>query len=118
MTPRQIPPGMDQPDQDDAKLAAKIIDAIKEVDAATATRNEKAIVAGKLLTPIFPGFLPARTMHRAQVPADIIGELRGRRLPVRLARLSQRPALGLGLISRTQILEQDVHGPQIGDDVV
>ena len=39
----------DQPDQDDAELAAKIVVAIKEVDAATATRNEKAVAAGKLL---------------------------------------------------------------------
>jgi len=37
------------PDQNDAKLAAKIVDAMKEVDAATATRNEKAVAAGKLL---------------------------------------------------------------------
>jgi hypothetical protein len=37
------------PDQDDAKLAAKIVDAMKQVDAATATRNEKAVAAGKLL---------------------------------------------------------------------
>ena len=36
-------------EQDDAKLAAKIVVAIKEVDAATATRNEKALVAGRLL---------------------------------------------------------------------
>lgn len=36
-------------DKTDAKLAAKIVVAIKEVDAATATRNEKAIAAGKLL---------------------------------------------------------------------
>jgi len=36
-------------DQDDAKLAAKIIDAMKDVDAATATRNEKAVAAGRLL---------------------------------------------------------------------
>jgi len=35
--------------QDDATLAAKIIDAIREVDAATATRKEKALAAGKLL---------------------------------------------------------------------
>lgn len=34
---------------DDSKLAAKIVAAIKEVDAATATRNEKAVAAGKLL---------------------------------------------------------------------
>jgi len=38
-----------QTNQDDAQLAAKIIDAIKEVDAATATRNEKALAAGRLL---------------------------------------------------------------------
>jgi hypothetical protein len=38
------------PDQeDDAKLAAKIVNAIKEVDAATAARNEKALAAGRLL---------------------------------------------------------------------
>ena len=36
-------------DQDDAKLAAKIIDAMKEYDAADATRKEKAVVAGRLL---------------------------------------------------------------------
>jgi hypothetical protein len=35
--------------QDDAKLAAKIVNAMKEVDAATATRNEKAVAAGRLL---------------------------------------------------------------------
>jgi hypothetical protein len=35
--------------QADVKLAAKIVDAMKEVDAATATRNEKAVTAGKLL---------------------------------------------------------------------
>jgi hypothetical protein len=35
--------------QDDTKLAAKIVDAMKAVDAATATRNEKAVVAGRLL---------------------------------------------------------------------
>jgi hypothetical protein len=39
----------DQPDQDDAKLAAKIVKAMKEYDAADATRKEKAVVAGKLL---------------------------------------------------------------------
>jgi hypothetical protein len=39
----------DDNDQEDAKLAAKIIDAIKQVDDATATRNEKAVAAGKLL---------------------------------------------------------------------
>ena len=38
-----------QTDQDDAKLAAKIIDAMKAVDAATAARNEKAVAAGRLL---------------------------------------------------------------------
>jgi hypothetical protein len=37
------------PDQDDSTLAADIVDAMKQVDAATATRNEKAIVAGRLL---------------------------------------------------------------------
>jgi hypothetical protein len=37
------------PDQDDKRLAADIVDAMKEVDAATATRNEKAVAAGKLL---------------------------------------------------------------------
>jgi hypothetical protein len=36
-------------DQADAELAARIVDAIKEVDSATATRNEKAVAAGKLL---------------------------------------------------------------------
>jgi hypothetical protein len=36
-------------DQDDAKLAARIIDAMKDVDAATAARNEKAVAAGRLL---------------------------------------------------------------------
>jgi hypothetical protein len=36
-------------DQDDAQLAARIVVAIKDVDAATATRNEKAVAAGKLL---------------------------------------------------------------------
>jgi hypothetical protein len=35
--------------QDDAVLAAKITAAIKEVDAATVTRNEKALAAGRLL---------------------------------------------------------------------
>jgi hypothetical protein len=39
----------DDNDQDDAKLASRIIDAIKQVDAATAARNEKAVAAGKLL---------------------------------------------------------------------
>ena len=34
---------------DDAQLAARIVVAIKDVDAATATRNEKAVAAGKLL---------------------------------------------------------------------
>jgi hypothetical protein len=38
-----------QTDQDDAKLAAKIIDAMKAVDAATAARNEKAVAAVRLL---------------------------------------------------------------------
>jgi hypothetical protein len=36
-------------DQDDAKLAAKIVDAMKEYDAADATRKEKAKAAGLLL---------------------------------------------------------------------
>ena len=36
-------------DKADAKLAAQIVVAIKAVDAATATRNEKAVAAGKLL---------------------------------------------------------------------
>jgi len=40
---------MISPDQDDAKLAAKIIDAVKDVDAADAVRKERAIVAGRLL---------------------------------------------------------------------
>jgi hypothetical protein len=35
--------------QSDAKLAAKIVAAVKEFDAADATRKEKAIIAGKLL---------------------------------------------------------------------
>jgi hypothetical protein len=35
--------------QTDTELAAKIVDAMKEVDAATATRNEKAVAAGRLL---------------------------------------------------------------------
>jgi hypothetical protein len=35
--------------QDDIKLAAKIVDAIKEYDAADATRKQKATIAGKLL---------------------------------------------------------------------
>jgi hypothetical protein len=35
--------------QDDAQLAAKIVDAMKEVDAADSVRKEKAIIAGKLL---------------------------------------------------------------------
>ncbi len=39
----------DETNQDDAKLAAKIVDAMKEVDVATATRNEKAVAAGRLL---------------------------------------------------------------------
>jgi hypothetical protein len=34
---------------DDVELAAKIVDAMKEYDAADATRKEKAIAAGKLL---------------------------------------------------------------------
>jgi len=40
---------MDAINQDDRKLAAKIIDAMKAVDAATATRNEKWVAAGRLL---------------------------------------------------------------------
>jgi len=40
---------MDQPDQDDAKLAAKIVDAVKAYDAADAVKKERAIIAGKLL---------------------------------------------------------------------
>jgi len=40
---------MTHEDGDDAKLAAKIVKAIKEYDAATVTRNEKAVAAGKLL---------------------------------------------------------------------
>jgi hypothetical protein len=40
----------DQPtDKDDTILAAKIVAAMKEYDAADATRKEKAIAAGKLL---------------------------------------------------------------------
>jgi hypothetical protein len=35
--------------QTDDELAAKVIDAMKDVDAATATRNEKAVAAGRLL---------------------------------------------------------------------
>ena len=37
------------PTEGDTKLAAKIIDAMKDVDAADATRKEKAIFAGSLL---------------------------------------------------------------------
>ena len=37
------------PDQDDTQLAAKIVDAMKEVDAADSVRKEKAIIAGRLL---------------------------------------------------------------------
>jgi hypothetical protein len=40
---------MSAADQADAKLATQIVDAIKEYDAADATRKEKAIVAGRLL---------------------------------------------------------------------
>lgn len=35
--------------QDDAQLAAKIVDAMKEVDAADSVRKEKSIIAGRLL---------------------------------------------------------------------
>jgi hypothetical protein len=35
--------------QHDAKLAAQIVDAVKEYDAADATRKEKAVAAGRLL---------------------------------------------------------------------
>jgi hypothetical protein len=37
------------PDQDDSKLAARIVDAMKEYDGADAVRKVKAIVAGELL---------------------------------------------------------------------
>jgi hypothetical protein len=37
------------PDQDDAKLAARIVDAMKEYDGADAVRKEKAVAAGRLL---------------------------------------------------------------------
>jgi hypothetical protein len=40
---------MKSPDQDDAKLAAKIGDAVKAYDAADAVKKEKAIIAGRLL---------------------------------------------------------------------
>jgi hypothetical protein len=36
-------------DQDDAKLAAKIVAAIEALDAADVTREERAIAAGRLL---------------------------------------------------------------------
>jgi hypothetical protein len=39
----------DMPDQADIQLAAKIIDAIKELDAADSVKKEKAIIAGQLL---------------------------------------------------------------------
>jgi hypothetical protein len=40
---------MKSPDQDDAKLAAKIGDAVKAYDAADATKKEKAVILGRLL---------------------------------------------------------------------
>jgi hypothetical protein len=40
---------MKSPDQDDAKLAAKIGDALKAYDAADTVKNEKAVIAGRLL---------------------------------------------------------------------
>jgi hypothetical protein len=48
---------MKSPDQDDAKLAAKIGDAIKAHDAAAAVKEEKAKIVGKLL-------VEARKRHR------------------------------------------------------
>jgi hypothetical protein len=35
--------------EDDATLAARITEAVKDLDSATATRNEKAVAAGRLL---------------------------------------------------------------------
>jgi hypothetical protein len=36
--------------EDDAKLAARIVDAVKEYDAADAVKKEKAVAAGRLLS--------------------------------------------------------------------
>jgi hypothetical protein len=57
-------------DQDDAKLAAKIIDAMKEYDAADATRKEKAIAAGTLLAE-------ARKRHPGKKAFETFLELAG-----------------------------------------
>src|SRR5258707_14651529 len=73
-------------DQDDAKLAAKIVDAIKEYDVADATRKEKAIAAGKLL-------VEARNRHRSKEAFKKFLELAG---DIRISRAETLIAFALG----------------------
>src|SRR5260221_3317887 len=74
------------PDQDDAKLAAKIIDAMKDVDAATATRNEKAVAAGRLL-------IEAQKRHPTENAFEKFLQLAG---GIRIRRARDLIALALG----------------------
>jgi hypothetical protein len=73
---------------DDAELAAKIVDAMKEYDAADATRKEKAIVAGKLLAEAqkrhptqkaFEQFLELAGGVQYRRAVDLIGIAHGRK---------------------------------------
>jgi hypothetical protein len=73
-------------DPDDAKLAAKIVDAMRAVDAATATRNEKAIVAGRLL-------VEAQKRHPTERAFEEFLELAG---GIRIRRARDLIALALG----------------------
>jgi hypothetical protein len=75
-------------DQDDVKLAAKIVDALKELDTADATRKEKAVAAGRLLAeaqkrhpskPAFEKFLELAGGVQYRRAIDLIGIGLGRK---------------------------------------
>jgi hypothetical protein len=80
------PSDLAQLSPDDAKLAAKIVIAMKEYDAADATRKEKALVAGKLL-------VEAKKRHPTEKAFEKFLELAG---GIQIRRARDLIALALG----------------------